>query len=194
MMLTITLTFFVVIMCIITVPIIAFYMYCHYKLMEKCGNEGWKGIIPYYNIWNYIQIAGLNWWYILLIVGASVLLIDAGVGLTILCNIILVFVSSLLNYNLCKRINNGRNQLILDTLLLTIVPIVFLPLMALNKEYTYKPEVKTTPNAYIDEIQSGEYKSTYNKEKVSKKAKFCDSCGEPLTNKTKFCPNCGKKI
>ena len=199
-MMTISLALFVILMCIITIPIVAFYLYCNYRLMEKCGEEGWKGLIPFYNIWIYIRLSGLNWWYIFLIVGPSILLIDAGAGLTILCEIVITFVTSLLNYNLCKKINNGKNQLIVDTVLLTFLPLIYLPIIALSDSFKYDASVKTTPNSYIDEIQTSEYykdmkntKTTVKKEEP-KKAKFCDKCGEPLSKNNKFCPNCGRKI
>ena len=199
-MLTISLVFFVILMCIITIPIIAFFLYCNYRFMEKCGEEGWKGLIPFYSTWIKIHIAGLNWWYIFFIVGASVLVIDAGVGLRLLCNIIMVFVYSLLNYNLCKKINNGKNPLIFDTLLLTFLPYIYLPIMALSPSYKYDSKVKTTLNSYIDEIQTSSYfkdevvKATKKKDKTTKKPKFCDKCGEPLSTTNNFCPNCGKKL
>jgi rRNA maturation endonuclease Nob1 len=80
-----------------------------------------------------------------------------------------------------------------DFLLLTFLPFVYLPVMAFNQDFTFKEDVEVTPNAYIDEIQSSSFKDEVKK-KTAKKKKMCDKCGEPLSNTNKFCPNCGKKI
>ena len=81
-----------------------------------------------------------------------------------------------------------------DFLLLTFLPFIYLPVMAFNQEFTFKPDVEVTPNAYIDEIQSSGYSKTEPKKTKTSKKKFCDECGEPLNNLNHFCPNCGKKI
>ena len=38
-----------------------------WKIFEKCGEEGWKSIIPIYNIIVLFQIVGLKPWYIALV-------------------------------------------------------------------------------------------------------------------------------
>lgn len=50
-----------------------------WKIFEKCGEEGWKSIIPIYNIIVLFQIVGLKPWYIALVlipcVGPFILMI-----------------------------------------------------------------------------------------------------------------------
>ena len=38
-----------------------------WKLFKKAGRNGWESIVPFYSNWVYVEIAGLNWWYFLLV-------------------------------------------------------------------------------------------------------------------------------
>ena len=194
-MVEVPIAFIVVFINIILIPIIGFYIYSMYKLFEKCNIDGWKAIIPFYNTFIEIRLAGCNWWYIFVYVGACILSIDAGTGLRILCSLAILFVHSIVAYNLCKKVNNGKNSLMVDFLLLTFLPFIYLPVMALNDDYKYIEGVEVTPNAYIDEIQTGGFDDIKETKKTkNSKKKFCDKCGEPLSASNHFCPNCGKKI
>ena len=193
-MVTIPLTFFLILLNLFLIPVIIFYFYALYKLFEKCNVTGWKALIPFYNTLVETRIAGVNWWYLILYVASWVLFIDGGAGLRILCALTVLFIHSIISYNLCKRLNNGHNSLMVDFLLLTFIPFIYLPVMAFNESFTYDPNVEVTPNAYIDEIQTSGYMKTETKKTRNNKKKLCDSCGEPLSNQNHFCPNCGKKI
>lgn len=37
-----------------------------WKTYEKAGEEGWKAIIPIYNVITLLKIVGRDWWWILL--------------------------------------------------------------------------------------------------------------------------------
>jgi len=56
-----------------------------WKIFEKAGVEGWKALIPFYNIYLYLEIAGYNGWLMLLIfvpyVGSLVVAILMALGL-----------------------------------------------------------------------------------------------------------------
>ena len=194
MFITIPIMFFIVLICIIAVPIIGFYFFSLYKLFEKCEIEGWKGLIPFYNKFVQIKIAGLNWWYIIIYVVAIFLYIDGKIGIKILSILVILFVNSIISYNLCKKINNGKNSLFIDFILLTFLPFLYLPVMALNDQFKYHPNAEVTSNAYIDEIQSSNYKNKETTKKTNNRKKYCEKCGEPLALKDIFCPHCGKKL
>ena len=38
-----------------------------WKIFTKAGKPGWASIIPIYNVYVLLQIAGLEWWYLLLL-------------------------------------------------------------------------------------------------------------------------------
>ena len=194
MMVTISIVFFVILISIIAVPVILFYFFSLYKLFEKCGVEGWKGLIPFYNKYIEIRIAGLHWWYIIVYIVSVFLFIDGGTGLKILCALILLGVHSLLSYNLCKKISNGKNNLYINVILLTALPFIYLPVMALNDAFEYDESVEVTPNAYIDEIQTASYKTNPTIKSKRIKKRFCPKCGEVLSPSNIYCPHCGKKL
>jgi len=38
-----------------------------WKIFEKAGEEGWKSLIPLYNVFILLQIVGKPWWWMLLL-------------------------------------------------------------------------------------------------------------------------------
>ena len=56
-----------------------------WKIFEKAGVEGWKALIPFYNNYLFLEIAGYNGWLMLLIfvpyVGSLVVAILMALGL-----------------------------------------------------------------------------------------------------------------
>ncbi|MDR3678586.1 MAG: DUF5684 domain-containing protein [Flavipsychrobacter sp.] len=50
----------------IGLPLIILMVVGLYKTFEKAGEEGWKAIIPVYNIIILLQIVGKPWWWIFL--------------------------------------------------------------------------------------------------------------------------------
>ena len=66
MFVTLPIAFMVVLLSIIIVPIVAFMFYSIYKLFEKCDVDGWRGLVPFYNVFILIKLVGLNWWYIIM--------------------------------------------------------------------------------------------------------------------------------
>ena len=52
---------------IVVLGILAFILYCYWKVFEKAGRPGWESLIPFYNIYIITtKIAKLPWWYLLL--------------------------------------------------------------------------------------------------------------------------------
>lgn len=190
MIYTLPMAFLTILFAAVALPLIAFMFYSLYRLFEKCNIDGWKAFIPFYNIFILIRLCNLNWWYILVFSSAAILSIDAGAGLSLLCNLVMMITHSLISYNLTKIVNNGKNSHLVDFILETFLPIVYLPVMALNDDFKYIKDVELTPNAYIDEIQT----SSFDIHKEEKKEDTCKKCGQVIDKNNKYCPNCGKKI
>ena len=56
--------FIVIILAVMVVMIVAMW-----KIFEKAGQEGWKAIIPFYNIYILLKIVGKpGWWLILFLI------------------------------------------------------------------------------------------------------------------------------
>ena len=54
-------------MIIFELAIMVFMIVTLWKIYTKAGKPGWASIIPIYDILVLIEIAGLEWWYILLL-------------------------------------------------------------------------------------------------------------------------------
>jgi hypothetical protein len=40
--------------------------FCFWKVFTKAGHPGWASIIPIYNVYVLVQVAGKEWWWFLL--------------------------------------------------------------------------------------------------------------------------------
>ncbi len=68
-----------------------------YKLFEKAGEQGWKGLIPFYNIWVALKLYNRPWWWIFLF-------IIPGVNFFMLLILVVVIVRSYGKYDLLSHI------------------------------------------------------------------------------------------
>ena len=46
--------------------LIAFYIFCMWKIFVKAGKPGWAAIVPVYNVLIELEITHLPWWFLLL--------------------------------------------------------------------------------------------------------------------------------
>ena len=51
---------------IIELVIAVYIIFITWRVFEKAGRKGWESIIPFYNIYVAFTIAGLEWWYLIL--------------------------------------------------------------------------------------------------------------------------------
>ena len=56
----------VIVFTIIELAIAAYIIFITWRVYEKAGRKGWESIILFYNIYVFFTIAGLEWWYIIL--------------------------------------------------------------------------------------------------------------------------------
>ena len=98
--------------------IVAFYLYCAWKLYEKAGREGWEGIIPIYNLIILFKIVGKPWWWIFLMIIPIV-------------NIVFI----VWTYNMLSK-SFGKDEAF--TVGLVILGFIFQPILALSKNIQYQ--------------------------------------------------------
>ena len=96
-----------------------------WKLFEKAGRPGWAAILPFYNIYIMLEIAGLQWWWLLLIIFIPLipilgLLIEIGIWFYVN----LKFVQS---YGKDTGFAIGA----------FFLPFIFYPIMAFSKDTNY---------------------------------------------------------
>lgn len=52
---------------------VAFTIFARWVYFKKCGEAGWKAIIPVYNEITLLKTAGMNWWWIFILYASSVI-------------------------------------------------------------------------------------------------------------------------
>lgn len=161
-----------------------FYIVCLWKLFKKAGKNGWEALIPFYNTWVLVEIAGLNWWYFLIAISGYIVSIVGLDSLTWLTNLASLAVNFFVFYNLAKKMHKSPVGIAVAG---TLVSGIMVPVLALSKNYEYDSSVAVSPNGPI-----GEDKSTTNN--TSTPERFCLGCGQKLKPNTSFCENCGKKV
>lgn len=90
-----------------------------WKIYEKAGQEGWKSLVPFYNVWVWIEMVGRPTWFM-----------------------ILIFIPFANIYAYCALINDlskGFGKGIGYTLGLIFLPFVFLPLLGFGDARWTKP-------------------------------------------------------
>ena len=188
--------FFAVIFLIIFITFLVIYIIGRWKLYEKAGREGWKSIIPFYNDWVYVEMAGLSSWYFLLLIAGTISVavninddIRISNGMFSLATYVGMFFC---NYNISKKLHKDT----LNAILMTIFPFIMIPLIGLSNKYTWDDNVVVSSNGPIDDINRN---NNINKEKdmnedKSQNYKFCGNCGAKIDKDSKYCSNCGKEI
>lgn len=114
---------------LISLLIIAFYIYCMWLIYVKAGKPGWACLIPIYNILVLLEIVGKPWWWLLLM-------------LIPLVNIILLII--VLNL-LSKAFGHGVGF----TLGLIFLSFIFIPILAFEKNTYTKPSPSSSPTPQV---------------------------------------------
>lgn len=156
-----------------------------WKLFEKCGEKGWKSIIPFYNDWTIVEISACHWWYFLFIVGEAIfaLIIDevkilAGLSVVSgLLSVVSIYVILCINYNIAKKFHQGVGFAVG----MTLVPFVFYLILGFSEKYKYDKKIKVNP--------WGLYDFENKKSDLKVERKYCSNCGTEITSN--FCPKCG---
>ena len=174
-----------IIILISLIPLFVLSIIGEYKLFEKCGEKGWKSLIPFYNDWTLVEISGCHKWYFLFIIANSFLTvfieeIDRIATLSLLSglvSLITLYIIFCINYNIAKKFNQGFSFAIG----MCFVPFIFYFMLGFSTKYKYDKNVEVNPWGLYD---FKERRSVIKKEK-----KYCSKCGLEMTNN--FCPKCG---
>ena len=99
---------------IFTVIYVAIMVVAMWKMFEKAGVEGWKAVIPFYNIYEAFKVFWGNGWICLLLVVPVVGFI----------------VALITNYKMAKSFGHGFGY----TLGLIVLPFIFAPVLGFGKD------------------------------------------------------------
>lgn len=157
------------------------FVIAEWKLFKKAGKNGWEALIPYYSTWVLIEIAGLNWWYFLIVIVGTILNFLDIEGLGIITNIAGMFINFLIFYNIAKKMKQSE---IAFGILGAILPLVTILVFGYSK-YTFDNSIPVSPNGIIGDNNTNQTNTV---------EKYCLGCGQKLSDDVKFCKNCGKKV
>ena len=179
---------------LILVAVSIFEIIATWKFFQKCGKNGWEAIIPIYNSWIKVEIAGLNWWWFLLLIFSFIVQLSGSDDYKILISIIPLFANFVCNYNLAKKFHQDTGF----SILMTLFSWVIIPIMAFSNKYQYDDSVIVSKNGifkddnYVDNSFSNNINAASN-ENDNFTGSYCINCGTKLNENDKFCPNCGKE-
>lgn len=159
-----------------------FYIVCLWKLFKKAGKNGWEAIIPFYNEYILIKIAGLHWWYFPIALISSITISFETEDFSWIVNIantINVIINFFIFYNLAKKMNREPVGIAIGG---AIAPGIMIPVLALSKKFNYNSYIPVNPNGPIGDK---------NRRGIQK---YCLGCGQELKPNSVFCENCGKKV
>lgn len=186
-----TLFAILVVFLIVLLPFLLAYYIGLWATFKKCGKKGWYSIVPFYNTWVLNEIAGLNWWYaVILIVPVSFVVENTYiVGLFNLANIVANF---FICYNIGKKFEKGIGT----TILLFFFPFVMYPIIGFSKNYKYNKDIIVSKDGPID-LNNSNNNFSNNDNNMSNsfnEKRYCSCCGNNINNNDKYCRSCGNKI
>lgn len=153
------------------------------KLFQKAGKPGWAAIVPFYNTYVLVEIAGLNWWYFLIAISGTIISLLGIDGLAPVAMIAARAVNFFIFYNLGKKFKKDPTTY---GVLGIFFPGILAAVLGFSKEAQYDSSVVVSPNGPIDD------KKTTNT--TTEPERFCLGCGQKLKPGAGFCENCGKKV
>lgn len=144
---------FLIVFVILFVAWLIFYIIGTYKLFIKAGKPGWAAIVPYYHDWVFVtEMAGLKWWWFLVVIASS---LGSIIGLTELAifSTLLSLVSLVGNfavaYNVCAKI--GKPKDIGYAIVLALFGFIMYPIMGFSKKVVWDPTVPVEENAIFEQ-------------------------------------------
>lgn len=119
-----------------------------WKFYVKAGQSGWKAIIPFYT--DYVlacDIAGLKWWWFLILLCPTILnLVGLEGGLITLANLVQLFATANVAYNLSKKLNKSTGWVVATTLLTGLM----IAIEGYSKANNFNASAVVTENGFID--------------------------------------------
>lgn len=131
----------------IAVIFIVFTIVGNYKLFQKAGYNGWEAIVPFYNLWILVKIAGLKeYWFIGLVATYLANIIGRGGEFFTIAAIVAMFARAGVSYNLSKKFNKSETWFILSLFFSGIT----LPLLGYSNTDKYDKDKVVCENAFFN--------------------------------------------
>ena len=176
---------------ILILPFFIAYYVGLWATFKKCGKKGWYSIVPFYNTWVLNEIAGLEWWYAVIIM-VPISFVTENTYIVGLIDLAKAIASFFICFNISKKFEKEIGT----TILLFFFPFVMYPIIGFSRNYKYNKDIIVSKNGPIDlnnssnnfSNQSNETNNNFNEKR------YCSYCGNVINNNDKFCRSCGNKI
>ena len=136
------------IICLIVLVFVGLIIVSMWKVYVKAGKPGWAAIVPFYNSWVLVEIAGLKWWFFLLLIFQN-FYIYSGPSMRIqIGGLASIFASFCCSYNIAKKFGKSPVGYAFG---LTFLPFIFYPTLAFSKSTVFDENVPVSPYGPIEE-------------------------------------------
>ena len=188
---------FGIIILLLFLPLIIVGIIAYWKLFQKAGKPGWYSIIPFYSNWVLVEIAGLNWWWFLLMIVNVAFSFEMD-GLSFAISICGFLASFNCFYNISKKFNKDNTF----SIFAGIFNFIFVLILGLSKKEVYDNNIIVSPNGIFGQPDSNNNVNNNNNNNnnthtenddsnSNENVSYCGNCGTKLNVDAKFCPNCG---
>lgn len=200
---------------ILLAPFIIISIIAKWKLFKKVGRNGWESLIPIYDSWVLVEIAGLNWcWFLLLVFNFSFSGEIEGFKMAInMCGFLGNFNCY---YNIARRFGKDKTT----SIFAGIFPFIFILIFGFSKNEVYDINIPVSINGifggeehdYGNNSNYHDDMNKYNNDSVNQQVNdenmrqstnsvdndnreysYCGNCGLKLDKDVNFCPNCGRE-
>lgn len=193
----------------------------NWKMYKKAGKAGWECIVPVYGYWVLAEIAGLEWWWFLLAIVDSIISILGIEGLSSIANLVSLFATFNIYYNIAKRFGKDKGTAIAAGIFSGIFVLIF----GYSKNEVYDANIPVSKNGVFgtpegnfnnsnanstqyNNVQAADNMNNFNANQQNNDTQstetvdmnnnyqnnsFCGNCGTKLEKDIRFCPNCGKE-
>ena len=117
-------TLFFVIMFIILIFLIVVCV-ANWKMFRKAGKKGWECLVPFYGNWVLIEIAGLEWWWFLLIISDTIVSLLGIDKLSLNTNLVSFFAGFNIYYNIAKKFGKDNGTAVCAGIFYNIFVLIF---------------------------------------------------------------------
>ena len=132
---------------IVLIPIIVLYIIGLWKLFKKSGKKGWEAIVPFYNTYVLIEIAGLNWWYFLIAISGNICSVLGIAGLDGICTLLGMAVNFFVFYNLAKKF---KKESIVWAIIGTLFSPIAVMIFGFAGSFVYDASIEVSKNGPIN--------------------------------------------
>lgn len=173
-----------------------------WKVFKKSGEDGWKAIVPVYNMYTLMTITGVKTYWLLILIGASIIGSILPI-LSFITSIVGIYLGVIMAVSTAKSFGKDTGFAVG---LFFLGPVFYLILGLGSATYQGKKPMEDPVTDFIDKnilkketTQSKqptpqETVQTPTPEQAETQRRFCTSCGKEIAANSAFCPGCGSKV